>query len=541
MGRRPMLLLLALAGCTQPRAAPTVDAPAREKVITLIATAEVRGTPEPCGCQSDPLGDIARVATVLAEARKVGGALLVDAGGLRYGAEPQKPAEQGQAELKANFLEKAWHDLGAITGVGDEDLTTGTAALADQGRLAANLSPIPHPRLGKFVDVKPHALRDVDGIAVGVFGLVGIAPEGMQIADPVTIAEREVTALRSEGAKVIVLLLHAGRTEARRIARAVPGIAVIVAGDEVGEGAEAEQVGETIIVQPAAEAQKVARVELHLVAGQVSTALFDGIEGRAREVARLEKRLAETDATLAALARDRDADLAFVKTQAARRATLAADRDRLRAAPNTPPAGSYAIASLVPIRRRIPRDEKLAAAMKRLDADAGEWNRSHGEKVPVPSVKRGEARYVGIEECALCHEAPEKEWKTTVHARGWDELVKINKQWSFDCIKCHVTGYGQAGGSAMAHVDGLTSVQCEVCHGAGSLHADKPKKFHMKMPTEADCKGCHTRDHSDTFAFEAYLRDVLGPGHGAKRRAALGDGKTGHELRHAAVERAAGK
>ena len=26
-------------------------------LVTLVATAEVKGTPEPCGCTSDPLGD----------------------------------------------------------------------------------------------------------------------------------------------------------------------------------------------------------------------------------------------------------------------------------------------------------------------------------------------------------------------------------------------------------------------------------------------------------------------------------------------------
>jgi hypothetical protein len=36
------------------------------------------------------------------------------------------------------------------------------------------------------------------------------------------------------------------------------------------------------------------------------------------------------------------------------------------------------------------------------------------------------------------------------------------------------------------------------------------------------------------------LRDVLGVGHGEKRRSELGDGKTGHELRRAAIEKAGG-
>ncbi|MGZ3428784.1 MAG: hypothetical protein ACXVCV_19155 [Polyangia bacterium] len=50
-------------------------------LVTLVATAEVKGTPEPCGCTSDPLGDVARVATLAK------GGLWLDAGSLLYNRE----------------------------------------------------------------------------------------------------------------------------------------------------------------------------------------------------------------------------------------------------------------------------------------------------------------------------------------------------------------------------------------------------------------------------------------------------------------------
>jgi hypothetical protein len=55
---------------------------------------------------------------------------------------------------------------------------------------------------------------------------------------------------------------------------------------------------------------------------------------------------------------------------------------------------------------------------------------------------------------------------------------------------------------------------------------------------ETVCLGCHTEQHSDTFQFEPYLRDIVGPGHGQKRRKVLGPGTTGHDLRSAALARA---
>jgi hypothetical protein len=270
----------------------------------------------------------------------------------------------------------------------------------------------------------------------------------------------------------------------------------------------------------------------------VSTRLYDGAEARARELGRLRRKLDAVSRELDHLGADPAADPDYLRTKRSERERLDGERRRLESAPIGAPAGSYAIAALVPVKRRIARDDKLVAAMRELDARIGESNRAAAEKVPAPAAAPGEARFVGVEECELCHAAAVKLWKGTVHAHAWEILVDANKQWSYDCIGCHVTGYGRAGGSAMAHVDGLTAVQCENCHGPGSLHADRPKQVHLELPTERTCKECHTREHSDTFDYQPYLRDVLGPGHGEKRRAALGAGVTGHELRHGALERA---
>jgi hypothetical protein len=118
----------------------------------------------------------------------------------------------------------------------------------------------------------------------------------------------------------------------------------------------------------------------------------------------------------------------------------------------------------------------------------------------------------------------------------------LGKEASYDCISCHVTGWEEPGGSNLAHNEALRDVQCENCHGPGSLHVEangKEKVRSLVLRTPEDrCKNCHNEDHSDTFQYEAYLRDVLGPGHGEKFRAELGDGPTGRKLRSAALEKA---
>jgi hypothetical protein len=83
----------------------------------------------------------------------------------------------------------------------------------------------------------------------------------------------------------------------------------------------------------------------------------------------------------------------------------------------------------------------------------------------------------------------------------------------------------------------LRDVQCEVCHGPASLHvaSDGDADAISRTPPERLCKGCHNKEHSDTFDYTAYLRDVTGEGHGGEFRTQLGEGKTGRELRSAAL------
>ena len=85
-------------------------------------------------------------------------------------------------------------------------------------------------------------------------------------------------------------------------------------------------------------------------------------------------------------------------------------------------------------------------------------------------------------------------------------------------------------------------MQCESCHGPASLHVaakglEEPTSVHRLVP-ESTCTQCHNPHHSDTFQYQAYLRDILGPGHGGEARKKLGDGPGGHALRAAALAKA---
>src|SRR5215472_6281787 len=125
-----------------------------ESVVTLVASAEIHGTPEPCGCSSDPLGDVARIVTL---AR---GGLLLDAGGLLYDPEHRTAERRAQADATAEALATIY--ARADVGLGPADLAAAPRRIAPP-RQATNVSDFPPA---------PPSLRKIAGVTVGVFGVV---------------------------------------------------------------------------------------------------------------------------------------------------------------------------------------------------------------------------------------------------------------------------------------------------------------------------------------------------------------------------------
>jgi hypothetical protein len=256
----------------------------------------------------------------------------------------------------------------------------------------------------------------------------------------------------------------------------------------------------------------------------------------ARDLARLDEELAGWAKSGGA-----GADPAFVAAKKSERDALAAERAKLGAAPWAPPtAGSYFTTRLVPLSRAIPRDPAIAAAMKALDARIGKVNLAAA--APPAPAEAGRPFYVGMDKCASCHKQAVAFWRTTVHAHAWKTLVDGGKQADYKCVGCHVTGYGEVGGTSLGHTQRLENVQCEQCHGPGSDHVaakglEDPPAIQRSTPSPV-CTNCHNEHHSDTFNYNAYLRDILGPGHAGVYRERLGDGPTGHGLRSAALAKA---
>lgn len=508
------------------------------KELTIFYTGGIQGTLEPCGCNSDPLGGIDRYATEVRAAQSKSSVLVLDGGNTLFSATGLSPQKLAAAKLKARFVAERLTALGlAGAGVGSGDLAGGLNELRPP-RLAANISGTPF-RAGEL-------LRR-GTMSIGLLGVIDAdtaTGAGLTATDPVAAAEREAKRLRAQGAEIVIVVAAVDRPTSRKIARKADVDLIVLGVPSEAGMAAADHVGNTFIVSAAAELQKAGRLDLVLrpQSDGKSGPIVDAGSPESHSARRVElaRNLGTLGEQLVQWKNQSGADVAFVASKQREYNAMAAEQKSLPEQWAPPASGSYFTNRLIPIRRAIPQDKQVTQAMRSLDRAIGKLNLAAA--VAPPKAEDGRLRYVGDLSCGKCHKQEMKFWKTTVHAHAWRTLVDGGKQADLECVGCHVTGYGHVGGSSLGFTQKLESVQCEVCHGPGSQHVaeeglDEPPTVHTETP-ESVCVQCHNEKHSDTFNYAAYLRDVLGIGHGAKARQKLGEGPTGGQLRKAAMAKA---
>ncbi|MEM9489894.1 MAG: multiheme c-type cytochrome [Myxococcota bacterium] len=535
--------LVILAACSAP--APPQKAP-KQQSFSIFVTTELRGTTEPCGCNSDPLGDLARTAQLVAQARDSGRpVMVVDGGSLLYTETAISEQLKAQEALKSDLIETVFTDelKVAAIGLGPYDLGFGADKVRPP-RHAANL-PKASP-----IATEPPEIVELAGIKIGVFGVVSpsaLAGFDIEAGDPQAAAARAVGDLRGRGARLVIGLLHMTQREATQLVKSTAGIDIAVVGQNAANDPKqisqaATRVGDSFLVAPANRGQVVTRLDVTM---RGPGALSDAIgEARAAiEVAELEERIADLTGKLARWKDDPSADPSFVASKQNELIGLKERKQSLSTSPKqVPKSGNYFTMTQVRISKALPCHPKVQKAKQAFDKAAGAANVAAAADTKPPAPAEGKASYVGIGECEMCHSEAVEFFAKTGHAGAWETLEVVNKQFNYDCISCHVTGWDQPGGSTLSVNEHLRDVQCEVCHGPGSIHAeegggDEPRTV-VLSPPESLCVTCHNQEHSDTFQFQAYLRNVTGPGHGEEFRQKLGDGPTGRELRSAALKKA---
>ncbi len=154
---------------------------------------------------------------------------------------------------------------------------------------------------------------------------------------------------------------------------------------------------------------------------------------------------------------------------------------------------------------------------------------AYAAETPKEAPKKEEAKstFVGVNKCKMCHMKEYKAWAETKHAHALanlaaatpEQLKKMNELLKTSvekpgtdaaCVRCHVTGYQEAGGYSGADSTKdvpLAFVGCEDCHGPGSAHLAVPmsnkegRKASVVHPTAETCVKCHTAEISPKFDF----------------------------------------
>lgn len=122
-----------------------------------------------------------------------------------------------------------------------------------------------------------------------------------------------------------------------------------------------------------------------------------------------------------------------------------------------------------------------------------------------PAAAQEQPQFEGAKVCAKCHDLQADSWRETVHAKALQSLkpnvkaeqkvkAKLDpaKDYTADdqCVGCHVTGFGEAGGYALGmpapQAAALGGVGCESCHGPGSLFRHKHGEAENKLKKESE-------------------------------------------------------
>jgi hypothetical protein len=173
--------------------------------------------------------------------------------------------------------------------------------------------------------------------------------------------------------------------------------------------------------------------------------------------------------------------------------------------------------TLTPITDTLSADPKTLALVEAYHQAAKAGNDCEQNPIPPQAQPANGNGYAGRAECELCHPAADKFWRSTPHAKAWDTLVKADKTSDAGCVGCHVTGWQELGGANLCHNEKLRDVGCESCHGPAAKHAEVgggEAYVKLKVPASV-CEQCHNELHSPKFNYEEYLKQVIGPGHGA--------------------------
>ncbi|NLC25837.1 MAG: bifunctional metallophosphatase/5'-nucleotidase [Fastidiosipila sp.] len=174
-------------------------------------------------------------------------------------------------------------DVGVnVATAGNHDFNYGTDRLIELSRdgnypiLVANYKDAADDSL----PFEANMIFDRQGYKIGVFGLATpetktasnpLNTEGYDFLDVVTIAKEQVEYLESEGADVIIALVHLGLYDSEPLAEAVAGIDIIIDGHSHDTLPEGKVVNGVLIATTGNHLENIGRIDLVIEEGEITS------------------------------------------------------------------------------------------------------------------------------------------------------------------------------------------------------------------------------------------------------------------------------
>lgn len=493
-------LLIALAALAVGCSRGARDGGKPEPALRLAVVTDLKGYLEPCGCTSNPLGGIDRLAArVRALRERKAPVVLLVAGDALFDAAEIEPARVDQAERNAKTLVQILERL-EVTAVlpGRRDRAQPKERLGAL-RQASTIPWLAMSGDAEVLQTQAGPLR---------LAIVGARPGGE--IDAVRAAVSNAKA----GSDLTIALVDGSRRDANRIG-AIGGVDFVVQGGlDQDDPVPPRQAGNAWVLHASRQGQGLTVVDVFIQ--QKESPLEDRSEwSRTERIARLDRQISALGAKVADWERAGDVDAADLEAQRKRLQELEQERKALGGS-ETRSGGNALYATFVALPKKAPRDEQIEALMREHDKAVNDANRVAFADLKPPPLGPDDVAYVGSAACGGCHQEAYAWWRNHSHGLAYVTLQTRNKEFNLDCVGCHVTGYGKPGGSTVTHnLNGaLVNVGCESCHGPGAAHSADPEVAIARDTTESTCVSCHNEAHSDLFDYEEYRNTLLVPGHG---------------------------
>ena len=398
--------------------------------------------------------------------------VVVDAGDSLTG--PQVPAPQ--KELRARMILDAYAKMGVdALGFGERERELGRTPGKARSKIVRRA-----------------------GLSVGLFW-VDLETE----KDPAAALREPASALRKQGAQLVIALVHGGLPRVRELVKPGGfGVDVAVTSHTSFGTATSERAGQTWILEAGPQGKQMGRLDLHVLDGKLA---FDDVGVRGQLEALLwdqEQQLADLGARQGGALNPQLHDF-YERQKTQLQGAMASERQQLSALPIDMRA-SWLENQQIPLGSEVPDDPDIAALVQRYKAEVA--------KIKVPpgaAAAPATSGYAGGDACQGCHAPAVAFWQKTKHAQAWQALLKKGQQTDAACVGCHIT----------AGLVGLPNVQCEACHGPAAAHMAQPnlRGLVRRDSTEQQCRSCHTPQQTTEWEYASFRAAILGPGHGGKR------------------------